>query len=74
MRVGQRRAIALGAIGLDGWGNNELEWYTADPANVALEGEGHRVSGNLGGPVFPDTVFPAHMLVDYVRPYRPGSA
>ena len=29
------------AIGLPGWGNNEREWYTDDPANVALDGEGH---------------------------------
>ena len=32
------------------------------------------VGGNLGGPVFPDTVFPARMLVDYVRLYRPSPA
>lgn len=28
------------------------------------------VGGNLGGPVFPDTEFPARMLVDYVRLYQ----
>lgn len=31
------------AIGLAGWGNNELEWYTDEPANVALDGEGNLV-------------------------------
>ena len=29
--------------------------------------------GNLGAPVFPDTVLHAHVLVDDVRLYRPGS-
>jgi len=29
------------AIGLPGWGNNELQWYTDDPADVALDGDGH---------------------------------
>jgi beta-glucanase (GH16 family) len=24
-----------------GWGNNEVETYTADPANIALDGQGH---------------------------------
>ena len=28
------------------------------------------VGGNLGGPVFPDTVFPRSMVVDYVRLYQ----
>jgi len=28
------------------------------------------VGGNLGGPIFPDTVFPATMAVDYVRLYQ----
>jgi beta-glucanase (GH16 family) len=28
------------------------------------------VGGNLGGPVGPDTVFPAEMLIDYVRFYE----
>ena len=27
-------------IGLAGWGNNEREWYTDEPANVALDGDG----------------------------------
>jgi beta-glucanase (GH16 family) len=31
------------AIGLDGWGNNERQWYTDEPANVALDGDGHLV-------------------------------
>ena len=31
------------AIGLTGWGNNELQWYTDEPANVDLDGEGHLV-------------------------------
>ena len=31
------------AIGLAGWGNNEREWYTDEPANVALDGDGHLV-------------------------------
>jgi beta-glucanase (GH16 family) len=31
------------ANGLVGWGNNELQWYTGDPQNVALDGEGHLV-------------------------------
>ncbi len=31
------------AVGLDGWGNNEREWYTDDPENVALDGEGRLV-------------------------------
>lgn len=29
--------------GNDGWGNNELEYYTNRPANVQLNGEGHLV-------------------------------
>jgi beta-glucanase (GH16 family) len=31
------------AVGLQGWGNNELQWYTDEPANVALDGKGHLV-------------------------------
>jgi hypothetical protein len=27
----------------DGWGNNELQTYTARPENVSLDGEGHLV-------------------------------
>lgn len=28
---------------ITGWGNNELEYYTAEPENLALDGEGHLV-------------------------------
>jgi beta-glucanase (GH16 family) len=28
-------------VGGNGWGNNELEYYTARPSNVALDGQGH---------------------------------
>ncbi|WP_231991997.1 glycoside hydrolase family 16 protein [Mycobacterium sp. ACS4331] len=38
----------------DGWGNNELQWYTAGPANAALDGEGNLVitarDGTPAGP------------------------
>jgi beta-glucanase (GH16 family) len=27
--------------GLIGWGNNERQWYSDDPSNVALDGDGH---------------------------------
>ncbi|CAM5406386.1 hypothetical protein SALBM135S_01367 [Streptomyces alboniger] len=27
----------------EGWGNNELQYYTDDPANSALDGSGHLV-------------------------------
>jgi beta-glucanase (GH16 family) len=30
-------------VGLVGWGNNELQSYTASPANAATDGEGHLV-------------------------------
>lgn len=30
-------------LGGNGWGNQELEFYTADTANVALDGQGHLV-------------------------------
>ena len=30
-------------MGIAGWGNNELEYYTAEPENLALDGEGHLV-------------------------------
>ncbi len=37
-----------GAVnGLVGWGNNELQWYTDEPENVALDGEGHLVISAL---------------------------
>jgi beta-glucanase (GH16 family) len=29
------------ANGIPGWGNQELEYYTGDPANAALDGTGH---------------------------------
>ncbi len=32
------------AEGAGGWGNNELQNYTDDPANLALDGEGHLAS------------------------------
>jgi beta-glucanase (GH16 family) len=31
------------ANGIPGWGNNERQAYTGDPANLALDGEGHLV-------------------------------
>lgn len=34
-------------VGGTGWGNNELENYTSDPANAALDGEGHLVISAL---------------------------
>lgn len=30
-------------VGGDGWGNDELQRYTAEPANAALDGDGHLV-------------------------------
>ena len=30
-------------MGITGWGNNELQYYTAEPENVALDGDGHLV-------------------------------
>jgi beta-glucanase (GH16 family) len=47
------------------------EWVFEQPFFMLLN---VAVGGNLGGPVFPDTVFPAQMLVDYVRLYLPESA
>ena len=44
------------------------EWVFEQPFFVLLN---VAVGGNLGGPIFPDTVFPARMLVDYVRLYQP---
>ena len=38
------------ANGLMGWGNNELQWYTDEPANVALDGDGHLVISALRRP------------------------
>ncbi|MEX1295748.1 MAG: glycoside hydrolase family 16 protein [Candidatus Limnocylindrales bacterium] len=47
------------------------EWVFEQPAFMLLN---VAVGGNLGGPVFPDTDFPAQMLVDYVRLYEPVPA
>ena len=44
------------------------EWVFEQPFFLLLN---VAVGGNLGGPIFPDTVFPARMLVDYVRLYQP---
>jgi len=44
------------------------EWVFEQPFFMLLN---VAVGGNLGGPIFPDTVFPARMLVDYVRLYQP---
>ena len=44
------------------------EWVFEQPFFMLLN---VAVGGNFGGPVFPDTVFPARMLIDYVRLYRP---
>ena len=44
------------------------EWVFEQPFFMLLN---VAVGGNLGGPIFPDTVFPAQMLVDYVRLYQP---
>ena len=30
-------------MGITGWGNNELQYYTAEPENLALDGDGHLV-------------------------------
>lgn len=62
------------------WFVDGVKYHTATPADVAP----HRwvfdhpfflllnvaVGGNFGGPVGADTVFPATLLVDYVRVYR----
>jgi beta-glucanase (GH16 family) len=44
------------------------EWVFEQPFFMLLN---VAVGGNLGGPIFPDTVFPARMLVDHVRLYQP---
>ncbi len=37
-----RYELGDGALnGIPGWGNSEFEYYTADPENVALDGNGH---------------------------------
>ena len=58
------------------------EFHTATPGDVAPNDWVYNhafylllnlaVGGNFGGPVSPDTAFPASMLVDYVRVYAPG--
>jgi beta-glucanase (GH16 family) len=45
------------AQGNPGWGNNELQWYTGDGENAALDGRGNllitaRISSNGAGPVY----------------------
>ena len=37
-------------IGGDGWGNQELQYYTDDPTTAALDGEGHLVITATEGP------------------------
>ncbi len=61
------------------WTVDGTEYHTATPADVAPNDWAYNhafylllnlaVGGNFGGPVAPDTVFPASMLVDYVRVY-----
>jgi len=43
------------------------EWVFEQPFFMLLN---VAVGGNLGGPVFPDTEFPARMVVDHVRLYE----
>jgi beta-glucanase (GH16 family) len=43
------------------------EWVFDHPFFLILN---VAVGGNVGGPVFPDTVFPVSMAVDYVRLYQ----
>jgi len=50
-------------IGGNGWGNNELEYYTNRTQNAQIKG------GNWPGSPDSTTVFPQQMLVDYVRVY-----
>ncbi len=62
------------------WTVDGAEYHTASPADVAPNDWVYNhefylllnlaVGGNFGGPVSPDTVFPASMLVDYVRVYQ----
>ncbi len=62
------------------WTVDGAEFHTATPADVAPNDWVYNhafylllnlaVGGNFGGPVSPDTVFPASMVVDYVRVYR----
>jgi hypothetical protein len=62
------------------WFLDGVRFHSATPADVAPNQWvfGHpfflllnlAVGGTFGGPVGPDTVFPATMLIDYVRVYR----
>jgi beta-glucanase (GH16 family) len=62
------------------WTVDGAEFHTASPTDVAPNDWAYNhafflllnlaVGGNFGGPVSPDTVFPASMLVDYVRVYE----
>jgi len=62
------------------WFVDGVKYHSATPADVAPNQWvfdhsfflllNLAVGGNFGGPVGPDTVFPATLLVDYVRVYR----
>lgn len=62
------------------WTVDGAEYFAASPADVAPNAWAYNhafylllnlaVGGNFGGPVSPDTVFPASMRVDYVRVYQ----
>jgi beta-glucanase (GH16 family) len=62
------------------WSVDGTEYHTATPEDVAPNEWAYNhpfylllnlaVGGNFGGPVSPDTAFPASMLVDYVRIYQ----
>jgi beta-glucanase (GH16 family) len=62
------------------WYLDGVQYHEATPADVAPNPWvfdhpfflllNVAVGGNLGGPVFPDTTFPASMAVDYVRIYQ----
>ncbi len=62
------------------WTVDGTEYHTATPADVAPNEWAYNhpfylllnlaVGGNFGGPVSPDTEFPASMVVDYVRIYQ----
>jgi len=64
------------------WTVDGTEYHHASPADVAPNEWVYNhpfflllnlaVGGNFGGPVSPDTKFPASMLVDYVRVFQAG--
>jgi beta-glucanase (GH16 family) len=64
------------------WTVDGQEYHRASPADVAPNEWAYNhafflllnlaVGGNFGGPVAPDTKFPASMVVDYVRIYELG--